>query len=213
VRAPVRLFLASSNPGKLAEYRALALAEERSMSGAPSIVLELFQGLESLPSFQENAATFAENAAGKALHYSRLHYGLVFADDSGLVVPSLGGAPGVLSARYAGPGASSAERNAKLLRELRDKRGGERAAFFVCAIALAARGRAKAIVTARVDGEILDAPRGERGFGYDPVFYVPALGKGFAEISAEEKNEYSHRGRAFRKLLAFLSCDTLTGQS
>lgn len=180
--------------------------------GEATIALELLPGFESLPVFEENAPTFAENAAGKALHYSRFYEGLVFADDSGLVVPSLGGAPGVLSARYAGPGASSAERNAKLLGELRGKSGRERAAYFVCAIALAERGHAKTIVNARVDGEILEAPRGERGFGYDPVFYLSALGKGFAEISAEEKNEYSHRGRAFRKLLAFLSCDTLTDQ-
>jgi XTP/dITP diphosphohydrolase len=212
VRAPVRLFLASSNPGKLAEYRALARSAELVGPGAP-IALELLPGFASLPAFAEDAPTFAENAAGKALHYSRLCEGLVFADDSGLVVPSLGGAPGVLSARYAGVGASSAERNAKLLRELRGKSGRERAAYFVCAIALAQLGRPKAIVTARVDGEILEAPRGDRGFGYDPVFYVSALGKGFAEISAEEKNLYSHRGQAFRKLLAFLSCDTLTGQS
>jgi XTP/dITP diphosphohydrolase len=213
VRAPVRLFLASSNPGKLAEYRALARAAGPASPGEAGIALELLPGFETLPSFEENAPTFAENAAGKALYYSRLCEGLVFADDSGLVVPSLGGAPGVLSARYAGPGASSAQRNARLLHELRGKRGGERAAYFVCAIALAERGRAKAIVTASVDGEILEAPRGDRGFGYDPIFYVSALSKGFAEISAEEKNEYSHRGRAFRKLLAFLSYDTLTGQS
>jgi len=166
-----------------------------------------------LPVFEEDAPTFAENATGKALHYSRLCEELVFADDSGLAVPSLGGAPGVLSARYAGVGASSAERNAKLLRELRGKTGRVRAAYFVCAIALAQHGRAKAIVTARVDGEIMETPRGNRGFGYDPVFYLSALDKGFAEISAEEKNVYSHRGRAFRKLLGFLSCDTLTGQS
>jgi XTP/dITP diphosphohydrolase len=195
VRARVRLFLASSNPAKLTEYCALARA---------AIVLELLPGFESLPAFEENAPTFAENAAGKALHYSRFCDGLVFADDSGLVVPALGGAPGVLSARYAGPGASSAERNAKLLEALRDKSRGERAAYFVCAIALAERGQAKAIVTARVDGEVLQAPRGDRGFGYDPIFHVSALGKGFAEISAEQKNEYSHRGRAFRKLLTFL---------
>jgi XTP/dITP diphosphohydrolase len=213
VRGPVRLFLASSNPGKLAEYRALARAAEPASPGEAGNALELLPGYESLPAFEENAPTFAENAAGKALHYSRFCEGLVFADDSGLVVPSLDGAPGVLSARYAGPGASSAERNAKLLCELRGKSGGERTAHFVCAIALAERGRAKAIVTGRVDGEILETPRGDRGFGYDPVFYLSALGKGFAEISAEEKNEYSHRGRAFRKLLAFLSCDTLTGQS
>jgi XTP/dITP diphosphohydrolase len=212
VRAPVRLFLASSNPGKLAEYRALARSAELAVPGAP-IALEVLPGFASLPVFEEDAPTFAENAAGKALHYSRLCEGLVFADDSGLVVASLGGAPGVLSARYAGPGVSSAERNAKLLGELRGKSGRERAAYFVCAIALALRGRAKAIVTARVGGEILEAPRGDHGFGYDPVFYVSALGKGFAEISAEEKNACSHRGRAFRKLLAFLSCDTLTDHS
>ena len=174
--------------------------------------MELLPGFEALPPFEETAPTFAENAAGKALHYSRFCEGPVFADDSGLVVPALGGAPGVLSARYAGPGASSAERNAKLLRELQGKSGRERAAYFVCAIALAERGRAKAIVTARVDGKILEAPRGDRGFGYDPVFYVPALRKGFAEISAEEKNEHSHRGRAFRKLLAYLLYDRATGQ-
>jgi XTP/dITP diphosphohydrolase len=212
VRAPVRLFLASSNPGKLAEYRVLAQAADPMLPGTTAIQLELLPRFESLPAFEENAPTFAENAAAKALHYSRFCDGLVFADDSGLVVPSLGGAPGVFSARYAGPAASSAERNAKLLRELQGKSGGDRAAYFVCAIALAQNGRAKAIVTARVDGEILEAPRGDRGFGYDPLFYVPELGKGFAEISAEEKNEHSHRGRAFRKLLAFLSYDSAASQ-
>lgn len=213
MRAPVRLLLASSNPGKLAEYRALAQAELSSRGREPAIGLELLPGFESLPAFDENAPTFAENAAGKALHYSRFSDGLVLADDSGLVVPALSRAPGVLSARYAGPGANSEERNTKLLRELRGTSGLAREAYFVCAIALGERGRAKAIVTARVDGEILEAPRGERGFGYDPIFYVSELGKGFAEISAEEKNEYSHRGRAFRKLLAFLAYDTLTGKS
>jgi XTP/dITP diphosphohydrolase len=211
VRAPVRLFLASSNPGKLAEYRALAQTVESGRAQG-EIIVELLPGFSDLPGFDEDAPTFAENAAGKALHYSRSRDGLVFADDSGLVVPALDGAPGVLSARYAGPNASSAERNTKLLRALTEKTGGERSAYFVCAIALAERGRAKAIVTARVDGEILDAPRGEGGFGYDPVFFVPALGKGFAEISAAEKNEHSHRGRAFRKLLTFLSCDILTSR-
>jgi XTP/dITP diphosphohydrolase len=213
VRAPVRLFLASSNPGKLAEYRVLAQTPKPLLPATTAIPLDLLPGFESLPPFEENAPTFAENAAGKALHYSRFCDGLVFADDSGLVVPSLGGAPGVLSARYAGPKASSAERNAKLLRVLHGKSGRDRAAYFVCAIALAQSGRAKAIVTARIDGQVLEAPRGDRGFGYDPVFYVPELEKGFAEISAEEKNEHSHRGRAFRKLLAFLSYDSLAGQS
>jgi XTP/dITP diphosphohydrolase len=213
VRVPVRLFLASSNPGKLAEYSVLAQKAQPAMAVESRIQLELLPGFESLPPFEENAPTFAENAAGKALHYSRFVDGLVFADDSGLVVPALGGAPGVLSARYAGPGASSAKRNAKLLRELQGKTGAQRAAYFVCAIALAQPGRAKAIVTARSDGEILETPRGDRGFGYDPIFYVSELGKGFAEISAEEKIEHSHRGRAFRKLLAFLSYDSATSES
>ena len=213
MRARVNLFLASSNPGKLAEYQVLAQTAESAPIGAAAIELALLPGFESLPAFEENAPTFAENAVGKALHYSRSCGGLVFADDSGLVVPALSGAPGVLSARYAGPGASSAERNAKLLRELHGKSGKERTAYFVCAIGLAAHGRAKAIVTGRVDGEISEAPQGERGFGYDPVFYVSVLGKGFAEISPEEKNACSHRGQAFRKLLAFLSYDTLAGQS
>jgi XTP/dITP diphosphohydrolase len=199
VRAHAKLFLASSNPGKLAEYRALAAA-----TSLP-IELALLPDFDALPAFEENAPTFAENAAGKALHYSRQGNGLVFADDSGLVVPSLGGAPGVHSARYAGPRATNSQKIEKLLRELRGRTGAERAAHFICAIALAERGRAMAIVTDRVDGEILEAPRGSGGFGYDPVFYFPALHKTFAEISAEEKNLRSHRGKAFRRLLAALS--------
>ncbi len=201
MRAPVKLFLASSNPGKLAEYRALAAAAATTLS----IELELLPNFDALPAFEENAPTFAENAAGKALHYSRLQDGLVFGDDSGLLVPALGGAPGVRSARYAGTQATNAQKIEKLLGELRSKTGAERAAHFVCAIALAERGRAIAVVTDRVDGEILDAPRGSGGFGYDPVFYFPALHKTFAEIPADEKNLRSHRGKAFRRLLAALS--------
>jgi XTP/dITP diphosphohydrolase len=201
VRAPVKLFLASSNPGKLAEFRVLAAAAASSMP----VELELLANFGELPPFDENAPTFAENAAGKALHYSRIQEGFVFADDSGLVVPALGGAPGVHSARYAGPGAANSQRIEKLLAEMRDKSGRERAAYFVCAIALAKRGRAIAVVTDRVDGEILHAPRGAGGFGYDPIFYFPALKKTFAELSAEEKNQHSHRGKAFRRLLAALS--------
>jgi XTP/dITP diphosphohydrolase len=169
------------------------------------VELALLPDFDAIPEFEENAPTFAENAAGKALYYSRQRYGLVFADDSGLVVPALGGAPGVHSARYAGPDATNSQRIEKLLSEMRDKTGAERAAYFVCAIALAGCGRAKAIVTERVDGEIMEEPRGAGGFGYDPVFYFPALQKTFAEISAEEKNLLSHRGKAFRRLLAALS--------
>ena len=176
-------------------------------TSAPSLPfeLELLPDFARLPAFEENAPTFAENAAGKALHYSRFQQGLVFADDSGLVVSALGGAPGVHSARYAGAGATNAQRIEKLLDALRDKQGAKRSAYFVCAIALAKDGRAMAIVTDRVDGQILEAPRGSGGFGYDPVFYFPALSKTFAELTAEEKNKQSHRGKAFRKLLAALS--------
>jgi XTP/dITP diphosphohydrolase len=207
VRARVKLFLASSNPGKVGEYRALAATVAHGTTNAldARAEIELLPGFESIPSFEENAPTFAENAAGKALYYSQLGDGLVFSDDSGLVVPALGGAPSVHSARYAGPNATDAKRIAKLLGELRGKEGAERAAHFVCAIALAERGRAIAIVTARVDGEILESPRGIGGFGYDPVFYFPNLKKTFAEFLPEEKNQISHRGRAFRKLLSSLN--------
>ncbi|HKV63332.1 MAG TPA: RdgB/HAM1 family non-canonical purine NTP pyrophosphatase [Candidatus Acidoferrum sp.] len=201
MRAPVKLFLASSNPGKLVEYRALAATATTSLP----VELELLPDFGTLPAFDEKAPTFAENAAGKALHYSRLRNGLVLADDSGLVVPALGGAPGVHSARYAGPQATSGQKIEKLLGALQAKTGEGRSAYFVCAIALAELGQARAIVTGRVDGEILEAPRGTGGFGYDPVFYIPALGKTFAEIPSEEKNHCSHRGKAFRRLLAALS--------
>jgi XTP/dITP diphosphohydrolase len=203
----VKLYLASSNPGKLREFRVLAASDAQGVVNelsAPAVEIDLLPGFDSLPSFEEDAPTFAENAAGKVLHYSRLGEGRVFADDSGLVVPALGGAPGVHSARYAGPNATNAERIAKLLGELRGKAGAERAAYFICAIALAEHGRAVVIVTARVDGEILESPRGSGGFGYDPVFYFPPLKKTFAELLPEEKNLGSHRGKAFRKLLSSL---------
>jgi len=195
-RTPQKLVLASGNPGKLKEYQVL-------VSGH-ALELQLLPGFAALPEFPEDASTFAENAAGKALHYSKYAEEMVFADDSGLVVPALGGAPGVLSARYAGAGASSEQRNTKLLAELRDKRGAERAGYFVCVIAVALRGRCLVVVSGKVDGEILEHSQGDGGFGYDPVFYFPPLGKAFAELNAEEKNQHSHRGNAFRRLMEVL---------
>ena len=200
--APVKLFLASSNPGKLQEYRTLAEADALA---SPGVDLALVPAFASLPAFEEKAPTFAENAAGKALHYSRIEKGLIFADDSGLEVPALGGAPGVVSARYAGVDATNSQRIDKLLKEMRDLAGEKRAAHFICAIALARQGRALAVVTDRVEGEILPETRGTGGFGYDPVFYFRPLKKTFAELSAEEKNRHSHRGKAFRKLFVALS--------
>jgi XTP/dITP diphosphohydrolase len=215
------LYLASSNPGKLAEFRDLArdvmpvsaapqvtlvlATDVAPVSAAPQVELNLAPWFDELPAFEEDAPTFAENALGKALHYSQSRDGFVFADDSGLVVPALGGAPGVRSARYAGPEATSTQRNAKLLQDLQGKRDTERAAYFVCTIALVERGRAVAVVSDRADGLILDAPRGTQGFGYDPVFYLPTLSKTFAELLPQEKNHLSHRGKAFRRLLALIS--------
>jgi XTP/dITP diphosphohydrolase len=206
----------------LDEFRALAdwtrNAAPPTGQASPSdsvseIEFALMPGFSAMPVFAENAPTFAENALGKALHYLQLwaeqsgvlaENAFVFADDSGLVVPALGGAPGVKSARYAGPNGTSAQRNEKLLTELRSQVADNRAAHFVCVIALAGRRGAEAVVSARADGSILETPTGTGGFGYDPVFYFTELKKSFAELSREEKNQHSHRGKAFRRLLALL---------
>ena len=205
--APAKLLLASSNPGKLREYQALA----GSFSGAPIVELALLPGVESFPKFDESAPTFAENAAGKALHYSRFAELPVMADDSGLVVSALDGAPGVHSARYAGPHAGDADRVAKLLGELRARGVPDRAARFVCVIAVAQRGRMLAVVSDFVAGELLEAPRGTQGFGYDPVFFYAPFGRSFAELSREEKNQVSHRGKALRKILDFFASTQAAG--
>jgi XTP/dITP diphosphohydrolase len=220
------LFLASSNPGKLRELRMLARQHSGGLAAAApepapaeghvtgrlpprlqpasGIAINALPGIAHLPSFDEAAPTFAENAAGKALHYSRFTNERVLADDSGLVVPALGGAPGPRSARYAGPEASDADRVRKLLEDLAGKRDAERRARFVCVLAMARAGRVLAVISDAAEGIITDTPRGENGFGYDPVFLFEPLGRTFAELSEEEKNRHSHRGKAFRKLLAFL---------
>ena len=175
------------------------------MAGShPALMLGLLPDFSSFPAFDENAPTFSENAAGKALHYSQFTDSKIMADDSGLVVPALGGIPGVRSARYAGPNATERERYEKLLVEMRDLTGQQRRAHFVCAIAVAQKSQPIAVVTARVDGQILKLPRGESGFGYDPIFEIIELQKSFAELSADEKNRIGHRGRAFRRLLEIL---------
>ena len=205
MHAPVKIYFASSNPGKLAEFRALAESDAAGNSSSTTFSVEMMPGFESLTPFEENAPTFGENALGKALYYSQLTDAIVFADDSGLVVPALGGAPGVHSARYAGPDASSADRINKLLQELASKGREERAAYFCCVIAVVRQGLPIAVISNRADGEILETPRGTEGFGYDPIFYLPELDKTFAELMPPEKNLYSHRGRAFRCVLSFLN--------
>ena len=193
----VSVLLATSNPGKLREYRTLTGVDGE-------ISLDLLPGFASLPVFEETAPTFAENAAGKALHYSRLAEELVLAEDSGLVVPALGGAPGPLSARWAGPTATDADRVRKLLDELEHRPASERHARFVSVAALARRGEAVAIFSDFVEGVLTQEPRGAGGFGYDPIFLFEPLGRTFAELTLEEKNRYSHRARAFRKVTSFL---------
>ena len=193
----MRLFLASSNPGKLREYLELARGS--------GVAIELLPRFGEFPPFEESAPTFAENSAGKALHYSRFTDEAVLADDSGLVVDALGGAPGVFSARYAGPGASDADRVQRLLREMRGKSGAERRARFVCVTAVARAGRAIAVVSDLANGVIASEPRGTGGFGYDPVFLFAELARTYAELTAEEKNAYSHRGKSFRKLLYMIA--------
>jgi XTP/dITP diphosphohydrolase len=195
-RNKLRVLLASSNEGKLREYRGMA-------AGSP-IELDLIPGFRDLPAFDESAPTFAENSAGKALHYSQFTQEMVLADDSGLVVPAIGGAPGVQSARYAGPNAADADRVQKLLKALHEFTADQRRARFVCVISLARRGRAVAVVSDFVEGFLTLEPRGAHGFGYDPIFFSPELGRTFAEASEEEKNWLSHRGKAFGRILAFL---------
>ncbi len=195
--APVRIVLASSNPGKLREYNELV---ENSR-----IQLNLLPGFAELAPFEESAPTFAENAAGKAIHYSKFTEQIVLADDSGLVVPALGGEPGVHSARYAGPNATDSDRVQKLLRALGNKEGDARRARFVCVIAVARKGRVLAVVSDSAEGVISQKPEGKNGFGYDPIFLFPNLGRTYAEISPEEKNRLSHRGKAFRKVLVLFA--------
>ena len=194
------IFIATSSMGKLRDFAAAAAGVE--VSGLP--------GFDSLPPVTEDGATFEENARKKAGHYSRLAPGkLVLADDSGLAVEALGGAPGVRSARYAvGEGPEAAARgslgqanNARLLRELESVPDQARAARFVCVIAAAREGKTLAVFRGEAAGLIARAPRGGGGFGYDPLFYFPKLGKTFAELAPEEKATVSHRGAAFRKFL------------
>ncbi len=198
-----KTLIASSNRGKVREF-----AEAAAEFG---IQIEPLPGVDALPSVVEDAPTFEGNARKKAEHYSRFAPGeLVLADDSGLEVDALGGAPGVHSARYAALAAGStehagdAQNNTRLLREMSAVPEDRRGARFVCVIAVARDGRTLANFRGEAEGVLLHAPRGTNGFGYDPLFFVPGLGKTFAELRAQEKAAMSHRGRALRKFLDWL---------
>lgn len=159
-------------------------------------------GFRQIPPCVEDGATFEENAIIKARHYARLVTGPLFADDSGLEVDGLGGAPGVYSARFSGPGATDASNNRLLLERLRGVE--DRSARFVCAIALVDGERLLGVFHGAVAGRILEAPRGQGGFGYDPLFYYPPYGCTFGEAGEEQKFAISHRGQALQAMLEAL---------
>ena len=198
----IRLQCATGNPGKLREFRLAA--------GLAPVEIELLPAFKSLPECVEDGDTFEANAILKATHYGRHASGLLFADDSGLEVDGLDGAPGVYSARFStmhppveGPPLPVDLANNRLL--LSKLRGVEnRTARFVCAVALADRGVIRGVWRGTVEGVIIDEPRGEGGFGYDPLFYCPQVGCTLAEANEHQKFEVSHRGNALRAMLASL---------
>ena len=190
----VRVVLASSNPGKLAELSALL---------EPAGLRVVSQDAFGIEPVEETALTFVENALIKARAACAATGLPALADDSGVVVDALEGAPGVHSARYAGGGASDADNVAKLLEALEGVAPPERGAAFVCAIVYLrhARDPCPIVCEGIWEGRILDAPRGAGGFGYDPVFFIETLGRSAAELSRAEKNAVSHRGQALAQLL------------
>lgn len=189
----MRIYCATGNPGKLREFQ---LAGDLLHIGVDPLA-----GLKDIMPPEENGATFEENARIKAAYYSRFAPGPLFADDSGLEVDALNGAPGVYSARYAGPHATDIANNELLLQRL----GGQsnRRARFVCVIALAEAGEVRQTFRGEVEGEILLAARGPGGFGYDPLFYYPPFGCSFGEVDGSKKFDVSHRGQALRALLEY----------
>jgi XTP/dITP diphosphohydrolase len=190
------LLIATTNTGKKREIGEL-------LADLPLLVLNLADLPESYPAPDETGETYADNALLKADYYHRRTQMLTLADDSGLSVDALNGAPGVYSARYAGEGASSAMMVAKLLSALEGVPASERSAHFTCAVAIVGDG-VREVFEGRCDGMIATTPQGEGGFGYDPVFIDPQSGRTFAELSSEEKATRSHRGLALRQARGFL---------
>jgi len=184
------LTCATTNPGKLREFQ----------KAAPDF--EIRQLVSSVEPPEEDGLTFEENAALKAIYYSRFIDGFLFADDSGLEVDALNGAPGVYSARYAGEQASDKANNDLLLTNLARKK--QRSARFVCVIALAREGKLIRTFRGSVEGRILEAPRGTGGFGYDPLFYHEPFGCTFGEASLDQKMKVSHRGQALEAMFTYL---------
>lgn len=188
----MEIVIASKNSGKVAEIAA-------ALRDFPVKVVSLAE-LGNVPEAVEDGATFAENALLKARFYASYTGKACLADDSGLEVDALNGAPGVHSARYAGEAATDEQNNAKLLASLADKGLTESAARFRCVLAFVDTDGVVITADGVCEGRILNVPRGRGGFGYDPLFYLPELGKTLAEIDVAEKNRISHRGAALRNL-------------
>jgi XTP/dITP diphosphohydrolase len=188
-----KLYCATTNQGKLREFQA-ALRD--------SIQVEPLPDLASIAPPEETGVTFEENAVLKALYYSKYCDGYLFVDDSGLEVDALGGAPGVYSARFAGPNATDAANNQLLMDRMRGV--SDRTSRFVCVVGLAESGRLLRTFRGEVQGRLLDAPRGANGFGYDPLFFYPPFGSTFGEAPLERKMEVSHRAQALQKMRVYL---------
>ena len=191
------LLLASQNPGKLEEMRLLAAGLAFRVIGPREI------GIEDAP--EETGRSFMENARIKALAYAGRSGLLTVADDSGLAVDALGGAPGLYSSRFGGEGASDLDRNRLLLEKLKDVPAGERGARFTSAVAVARGEEVVFEVEEHVVGRIAEELRGPNGFGYDPLFFYPPYGATFGEVPRAEKDRVSHRGKAFARLRGFLA--------
>lgn len=186
------IYIASRNAHKIREFEKLLEPIGCKVAGLP----------DDIPPVVEDGETFLENARKKAVHYSKYVDGYTLADDSGIVVPVLGGQPGVFSARYAGKHGDDDANNRKLLHELAQVPEADRAAKFVCALVLHNQLTGEEIaVEGQVPGIVQRELQGCDGFGYDPLFYVPSLGKTFAEMTMEEKNRFSHRARAVQALI------------
>jgi XTP/dITP diphosphohydrolase len=187
-----QVIIATKNAGKVREFQAIL--------GKRGVEVKSLLDFPDCPDVEETGSTFAENAILKAEAMARYFNTTVIADDSGLSIDALGGRPGVYSARYAGEEKNDQKNIAKVLSELEGVPSAKRTARFHCALAVAAPGRHTTVVEGTCEGYITEKPQGENGFGYDPIFYVPQKGKTMAQLSAEEKNQISHRAKALEKL-------------
>jgi XTP/dITP diphosphohydrolase len=189
----LRLFCATTNNGKLREFR-MALDARFEVESLP--------GLAEISVCEETGSTFEENAIQKAVYYSEYSVEYLFVDDSGLEVDALGGDPGVYSARFAGPDATDQANNRLVLDRMRGVQ--DRTARFVCVVALGRKGRLIRTFRGEVEGRLLEEPRGANGFGYDPIFFYPPFGCTFGEAPLERKMEVSHRAMALRAMQRWL---------